>query len=96
MTCHFTDLSSSSNWLKTPVVQKVDTTSLSTGWCKYMDSLLRIHWIVIYEGDSAIQSLNKWGQKYNPDLGSRNFCAQSPLYLVGTPVVALQNFAVLF
>ena len=58
--------------------------SLSTGWSKYMESLLLIRWIVIYEGDSAIQSLNKWGQKYNPVLGSRHFSAYFSLFCGNT------------
>ena len=60
-----------------------------------MDSLLLIHWIVIYEGDSAVQSLNKWGQKYNPDLGRRNFCAHSSLFC-GDTSGCIAKFAVLF
>ena len=34
-------------------------------WITQLDSLIIIHWIIIYPADSTIQRLNNWGQPFN-------------------------------
>ena len=63
-------------------------------WITQLDSLIIIHWIIIYPADSTIQRLNNWTQPFNlqqqqdqsflrvltgPDTGLRNWTQLDPV-----------------
>ena len=65
-----------------------------------LDSLIIIHWIIIYPADSTIQRLNNWGQPFNlqqqqdqsfsrvltgPDTGLRNWTQLDPVHNWAVP-----------
>ena len=69
-------------------------------WIMQLDSLIIIHWIIIYPADSTIQRLNNWGQPFNlqqqqdqsfsrvltgPDTGLRNWTQLDPVHNWAVP-----------
>ena len=69
-------------------------------WITQLDSLIIIHWIIIYPADSTIQRLNNWGQPFNrqqqqdqsfsrvltrPDTGLRNWTHLDPVHNWAVP-----------